>query len=252
MAAIVYLVTNRLNGKRYVGVTGNGLASRRRQHEQAPNNKRVTCRYFHAAMKKHGPSAFEWIVLASCETFEEALLEEVRLITEIKPEYNLTTGGQGTKGRVVSQEQRDNHSRVMKGRKRSAESVAKMIATNTGCKRTPEHRQRMSAGRTGMKFSAEHCRNIGLSKKGKKQPQAAIEARRQKALGRKNSPEHIEKVRVALKGKPRPREVVERILATRAKTFAETASKPWLAEGISKRYWFARRKQAREAAHGGV
>lgn len=220
MAAIVYLATNRINGKRYVGVTGNGLAFRRRQHEQAPNNKRTTCRYFHAAMKKYGPGAFDWIVLSTRETFQEALREEVRIISEIKPEYNLTTGGQGSKGRVVSQEQKDHHSKVMKGRKKPPEFGEKIRLYQLGRKRDEEVGRKISAKRLGMKFSAEHCRNIGLSKKGKKQPQEAIEARRQKALGRKNTPEHIEKVRLALKGRPRPREVVARMLATRAKTFA--------------------------------
>lgn len=217
---VVYLATNRLNGKRYVGVTGNGLAFRRRQHEQAPNNKRTTCRYFHAAMKKYGPEAFDWVVLASCGTFEDGLREEIRLITEIKPEYNLTIGGQGSKGRVASQEQRDRHSRLMKGRKRSAESIAKMVATNTGSKRTPEHRKRMSEARMGMKLSAEHCRNIGLSKAGIKARPETIEKRRQKALGRPCSSEHREKIRATLKGRKRPADVVSRMLATRAKTFA--------------------------------
>lgn len=224
MAAIVYLATNRVNGKRYVGATSHALDFRRRQHEQAPNAKRTTCRYFHAAMKKYGSDAFEWMVLASCETFDEGLREEIRLIAEIRPEYNLTVGGQGTTGRVVSQAQRDHHSSVMKGRKRSAESIAKMIATNTGRKRAPEHRKRMSEGRKGMKFSPEHCQNIGLARKGKKSPPHAIEARRQAWLGRVPTEEHREKIRVALKGRQRPPEVVARMLATRAKTFAARRS----------------------------
>jgi len=220
MAAIVYLATNRINGKRYVGVTSHGLAFRRRQHEQAPNAKRVTCRYFHAAMRKYGKEAFEWMELVHCETFNEALQEEIRLISEIKPEYNLTIGGQGTAGRVISQEQRDHHSRMMKGRKRNPESVAKMIATNTGRKRDPEQRKRMSDARIGMKFSAEHCQKIGLSKKGRKQSMEEIEKRRQKALGRPCSQEHREKIRATLKGRKRPENVVARMLSARAKTFA--------------------------------
>lgn len=217
---IVYLVENLINGKRYIGVTGNGLAFRRRQHEQAPNSKRVTCRYFHSAIKKHGTDSFRWSVLATCATFEAALQEEVRLISEMKPEYNLTSGGQGSRGRIVSKEQRERHSAKMKGQKRSAESIAKMVKTNTGRKMTAEQRARISAAKLGKKFSDEHCRNIGLSKKGTKQPQEAIEKRRQKALGRACSPEHRERIRQALAGRKRPPEVIAKMLASRALTFA--------------------------------
>lgn len=220
MAAIVYLATNRVNGKRYVGVTSHELDFRRRQHEQAPNAKRTTCRYFHAAMKKYGPDAFEWIVLAPCQTFAEALLEEIRLISEIRPEYNLTIGGQGSKGRVVSQAQRDHHSRMMKGRKRSPEFCEKIRQYQLGRKRSPEHRQLMSDARKGMKFSSEHCRNIGLARKGKKQKPETIARRVASHMGKTISAEHREKIRATLKGRTRPPEVVARMLATRAKTFA--------------------------------
>lgn len=218
--AIIYLATNRINGKRYVGVTGHTMAFRRRQHEQAPNAKRVTCRYFHAAIKKYGADAFDWIELLLCDTFEEALQYEVRIIAGIRPEYNLTVGGQGTTGRVVTQEQRDHHSRMTKGRKRNPESIAKMIATNTGCKRTPEHRKKMSVARIGMKFSAQHCQNIGLARKGKKQKPETIARRVASHLGKTISVEHREKIRATLKGRKRPAEMVARMLATRAKTFA--------------------------------
>jgi group I intron endonuclease len=184
--SVVYLATNRLNGKRYIGVTSRGLAARRRQHETAPNGRAVTCRYFHAAVKKYGPDAFDWAVLATCDTFESALLEEVRLISKIKPEYNLTTGGQGAKGAVFSK----------------------------------ERRERIASAKRGMKCSEEHCRNIGLSKKGIKHSPETIERRRLALLGRQCSAEHREKISTTLKGRKRPPDVVARMLATRAKTFA--------------------------------
>lgn len=220
MAAIVYIATNRINGKRYVGATSFGLSVRRRQHERAPNARRATCRYFHAAIKKYGPDAFDWLILVSCETFEDALQQEIRLIATIGPEYNLTAGGQGCKGRAVSQEQRDRSSLLMKGRKRSPESIAKMIATITGRKRSQEQRLRMSEGRKGMKFSPEHRRNISLAGKGKKQTPETIARRAAAHRGKTISPEHREKISGTLRGRKRPPEVVAKMLATRAQTFA--------------------------------
>jgi group I intron endonuclease len=215
MAAIVYLATNRVNGKRYVGVTGRGFDFRRRQHETAPNSKTVTCRYFHAAIKKYGPDAFEWSVLATCETFHSALAEEVRLIAEMKPEYNLTAGGQGATGAVFSE----------------------------------ERRAKISAALLGKPKSEEHRRNSGLARKGIKSSPEAIEKRRQKALGRPCSSEHREKIRATLRGRKRPPEVVAKMLASRAIRYSE---KPWLELGITYSGWSQRRRKAREAANGGV
>lgn len=186
MAAIVYLATNRINGKRYVGATGRGLSARRRQHEVAPNSKREACPYFHAAIRKYGPDAFEWTVLICCKTFGEALREEVRLISKIKPEYNLTLGGEGTNGIIFS----------------------------------AERRAKIAAARRGMKFSEEHRRNLSLSHTGAKQTTEAIEARAAGHRGKPLSQSHRESIRKTLSGRKRPPEVIAKMLASRAKRYA--------------------------------
>jgi predicted GIY-YIG superfamily endonuclease len=78
-STVVYMATNRVNGKRYIGVTARGFERRRREHEKAPKAKRTTCRYFHAAIQKYGKAVFDWAILAECETFKIGLNEEVRL-----------------------------------------------------------------------------------------------------------------------------------------------------------------------------
>ena len=178
MSSIVYMATNRVNGKRYIGVTSKGLSLRRRQHEQAPNNKRITCRYFHAAMKKHGAESFDWTVLVRCSTFEEGLQTEVRLIAEMKPEYNLTAGGQGAKGVKMTPEGRARWLEKMRGRKLTPEHIAKCAEARRGQKRTPEQRERMGAARRGKPFSKEHRRNLSLSHTGYKAPAETIEKHR--------------------------------------------------------------------------
>jgi group I intron endonuclease len=246
MTAIVYLATNRVNGKRYVGATSKGLSARRRQHEKALNAKRTTCRYFHAAIRKYGPESFDWIVLAECTGFDDALRQEVRLISEIRPEYNLTRGGQGVSGRKMTPEQLEHHSRIRLGKKPSPDAIAKIVAKNTGRKRTAEQRERMGAARRGKSFSEEHRRNLSIALSGKKQPPEVIEKRRLKQLGRRPTAEHREKIRVALIGRKLPPEVVARCKEGHRKRFPETAAKPWLAMGISVATWRRRRKVAQQ------
>lgn len=159
---IVYLVTNRANGKRYIGVTKNGLRVRKNQHKHsALRGKRTECRYFHAAIRKHGIEVFDWQILAVCQTFQAALTEEVRLIAEIRPEYNLTTGGQGVAGRTVSEAQRRHHSEVMSGRPLHPNSRA-ALASGRGPK-SPELRAKLSALKKGRQFSEEHRKNLSLA-----------------------------------------------------------------------------------------
>lgn len=180
-AAIVYLATNRINGKRYVGATSKGVVKRRREHISEALRGGRNCRLFHAAIRKYGPDAFEWMVISSAATFPGALDEEVRLIAEIKPEYNLTVGGQGSKGRIATQEQRDHQSRVRMGKKLGPEHGRKTALGMIGKKHTPERRAKISAARKGARFSDEHRRHLSLSHTGLKQSQETIEKRQRSA-----------------------------------------------------------------------
>lgn len=72
---------------------------------------------------------------------------------------NLTEGGHGVSGLVVTPEQREKISATLTGRKGtpwSDEQRAKFKATMTGMKRSAEARARMSAAAKGRVFSEEH------------------------------------------------------------------------------------------------
>lgn len=206
MTAIVYLATNRVNGKRYVGVTSKKLAERRYFHEWGALKGRATCRVFHQAIRKYGPAAFGWIELLSCESFEIGLREEIRLIGEIKPEYNLTLGGQGTLGLKAPPGSIEKGAAKRRGRKPSPETIAKIVAKTTGQKRTTQQRARMSASRKGIKFSDEHLRNMSAARLGRKlsdEHKAKIVAANSAWLTARNkSPENRAKVSAATMGHP--------------------------------------------------
>lgn len=85
---MIYLVTNKLDGKRYIGKTSKTLEFRWQQHCRLAKQDSKT--YLHRAIKKHGRDNF--IVEKLCEGLDN---EEIIMIKELEPEYNMTLGGDG-------------------------------------------------------------------------------------------------------------------------------------------------------------
>jgi len=92
---IIYIATNRTNGKQYVGQTVRKLARRRTSHECAarhPTGQQV----FHRAIAKHGANAFDWEVLCEAEATELDELEVLAIemnSTLVPNGYNVGIGG---------------------------------------------------------------------------------------------------------------------------------------------------------------
>jgi len=172
--AIVYLLTNTKNGKRYVGKTMQPLEVRWGGHvgsARRGDNGMLVCR----AIKRHGPEAFERTVLWEGNEKELPVSErelgewERHFIKELHTHiseggYNLTFGGDGglsgyrfsdesrekmrqkALGRKHSEETRAKMRAAAKNRVVSAEVVEKRAAANRGKKRTPEQLANLSAG----------------------------------------------------------------------------------------------------------
>ena len=89
---LVYLITNTVNGMRYVGQTVKSLEERWRLHQALKN-----CRYLHSAIEKYGVENFSTKTLCEVSTIE--LLNEFeaeyigRYCTLAPNGYNLTAGG---------------------------------------------------------------------------------------------------------------------------------------------------------------
>lgn len=90
---VIYLVTNSVNGKRYIGVTTHPLRLRMKQHKSGAMRKAHNG-MFYRAIRKYGFDKFSAVVIHQCATAYEGLKEEIRLIAEMKPEYNSTLGGE--------------------------------------------------------------------------------------------------------------------------------------------------------------
>lgn len=114
--SLVYMATNKINGKRYIGITRQSLERRREQHLAHAANQAGRGQHFYSALRKYGSDAFDFRVIARCESYKAAGAEERRLIAELKPEYNKTAGGEGILGHRHDAATRRKMSAAKKGR----------------------------------------------------------------------------------------------------------------------------------------
>lgn len=101
--AVVYIVTNLINGNTYIGVTSRDLRKRLAEHFAMALGGRGNGQ-FYRAIRKYGKAAFGIRVIHECETLGDAKQDEIRLIAELKPQYNSTKGGDGQLGRPFTEE----------------------------------------------------------------------------------------------------------------------------------------------------
>lgn len=99
-----YKVTNTVNGKAYIGVTGGAVRARWLAHLSAARNG---CPFaLHRAIRKHGADAFRIQQIATSQTFADLCEAEKVLIAQhgtFSPHgYNLTRGGEGSDGHAVT------------------------------------------------------------------------------------------------------------------------------------------------------
>lgn len=129
--SIVYMATNLINGKRYIGVTSKTLARRSCQHQAHARRGVDTalCR----ALRKYGADMIRFRVVMFCASHGIALAEERRLVGSLRPEYNMTEGGEGVLGFKFSAQQRarlsESHKGLGLGVARPREVIEKVIAT---------------------------------------------------------------------------------------------------------------------------
>lgn len=142
---IVYKITNRINGKVYIGQTTRPLMVRWKQHCNPSNQN---CIALHRAILKYGKENFtiEQIDVASdLNELNQKEIYWIKFYNSIDPNkgYNLRIGGEngtvsnetrvklgkGNRGKKFSEEWRRKMSKSHKGVKHSAESYAKGVET---------------------------------------------------------------------------------------------------------------------------
>jgi group I intron endonuclease len=93
---LIYKITNIVNGKFYIGITKKLLKLRLKGHENSAAQGRKG--KFMTAIRKHGIELFKIEQLDTAKDLREANEMEIYYIATLKPNYNCTKGGDGTKG----------------------------------------------------------------------------------------------------------------------------------------------------------
>ena len=125
---IIYKVTNKVNGKMYIGLTTQKLRYRRCQHRYCAYGKNEPS-YFYCAIRKHGWNSFEWEVIDKATNIEELKEKEKYWITYYQSTnrgigYNLSQGGDGNVG----------YKHTKEAKKKLSEAHLRRSALGTGIK----------------------------------------------------------------------------------------------------------------------
>lgn len=189
--AVIYLLTNKINGKRYIGFTIH-FKRRMREHRRCETNTKNRSPIA-SAIRKYGWDAFQVSILAESwdteyaqSVLESQFIREYDSLVSNGLGYNMTGGGQGTHGLKFTEARRKKMSIGIK--------KAKALKPN---RFTPEARARMSLSRKGVRPSPEAIANMAAANRkrtglpGKPLSEAHKEMMRARMLGTRQSPERI-------------------------------------------------------------
>jgi len=158
----LYIITNLLNKKQYVGITNN--PTERWKNHCCGHGARLV----YAAIQKYGKDNLKFEILFEGPDDEIKNLEKLTIATleTIAPNgYNLTAGGDGLFN--PCEETRQKISKSLKGRPLSLETRKKIGKANKGKQRTDEQKARYSKSHMGIVHPPEVIERIRTKKIGK-------------------------------------------------------------------------------------
>lgn len=193
----VYMHENRVNGKKYIGITSQKPTNRWRNGAGYDKQPR-----FFAAIRRYGWDAFRHEILYTGLTQEEAERLEIELIEKYgtlneEKGYNLSPGGvvftptaetrakqsSARMGWTPSAETRQKMSDAKRGKSLSEEHRAHLsesqtgrVSPNKGKTLSPEWREKMSQSHRGVPKSEEHRRKLSEAAKVREQRKRAAKA----------------------------------------------------------------------------
>ena len=194
---VVYLAVNKVNGKKYVGITKHDLYTRIWYHLRSQNKT-----IFGNALRAYDLESFEFSVIDMA--FNRAMLCEkeqhwIKVHNCIYPNgYNLTTGGEHPE---LSLETR---AKMSATHKLMTDELQILHISNIGKRRSAETRAKMSAAAKGRLKSLEHRAAISKSHQGKTLSPETRAKISKAGKGRVHSLESRAKMSAAQRGKPKP------------------------------------------------
>lgn len=166
MAVNVYMITNKVNGKKYIGITKREVTKRWWAHI---SRSKISDAKFMRAIQKHGRKSFDVKTLVVCPDWEYACDMEQKLIAlydTFNTGYNATLGGEGLngcedvslanlerawdarRGKPMSEEHKRKISEAHKANghkpKLTNEQIEKIADARRGSKHSPEWKARIS------------------------------------------------------------------------------------------------------------
>lgn len=165
----IYLRTNRINGKKYVGQATN-LEVRQKTWK---SKNHYAGKAIYNARNKYGVDNFGFEILKECDDKELDYWEKYyikELNTKVPYGYNMTDGGEASwvKGKHLSEEHKKKIGKANKGKKRSTEAKRKWSEAHKGKHLSEEHKKKISEALKGRKPSEEAIRKSVEAHKGKK------------------------------------------------------------------------------------
>ena len=176
MNYIVYIHKNKVNNKRYIGITKRTTIERWGSKGQRYKKSNP---YFYNAIEKYGWDNFEHIIYAEGLSKKDACEIEIKLIKEYKSQekefgYNIESGGTNS---FMSEETKQKISKALKGNK-----------NGQGIKCSEEKKKKISEAQKGRKLTEEHKQKLSLAKKGKPHKSPSIETRNKISKSHKKCP----------------------------------------------------------------
>jgi len=143
----IYIITNTINNKQYVGWTVKTIEKRFKNHIYIAKCGSKT--YLHNALLRYGPENFNIKLLEQVTNIRLAKKREKFYIQKYKTYeigYNLTLGGDGTIGIKYTEERKKQMSDSRKGRQ-----TGPGFPSRKGTKHSKESKKKMSKSHRGMK-----------------------------------------------------------------------------------------------------
>ena len=190
----IYRILNKTNNKSYIGQTVYDNPSRRWNVHKNNYRKDKHQEYLYRSIRKHGIENFEFSVICKCSNGELSEMES-KYIAEFKTfgklGYNMTSGGEGTSNREVSEETRKKLSIAGKGRFTSEETRKKLAIASTGRIYSQETREKLRKAATKVIKKSETIEKIKIALHERVIKDSTREKLRNNMLGKPKSAEHV-------------------------------------------------------------
>lgn len=169
----IYCIENNVNGKKYIG-QAKDIQKRWKLHKAELRRGNHYNEHLQRAWNMYGPDAFSFYVLEICDvsSLSEREIFFIKHHGSFENGYNMTEGGEGTRGCKHTQEYKDKMRSLFKDRVFSEATLRRMSEAKKGKPQTETEsrkngRKIVSEKLKGKKFSEEHRRNLSQAMKGR-------------------------------------------------------------------------------------